>query len=348
MRKENQMSEALEDVPMRKRKKTNARRVFSINRSVWAKVCDLGIDAAASYLVIASGTGGDNRTSRWSANAVEKYSGLHNRRAANAIGQLVATGFLTEERPKEKLRIYRVLAPGEITSWPFDESDVERIWLPCSIVEGVAGEKSPVKLLRQSQHVPALHFFIELYACHDLPANCGLEWRQDIGLSCNYKRTRVGEHGQYNVWKFEEPSATVGKSFPLWSQDFPALWSHILRLGLVEFVAHLVESHDGEIMHPLPWGNSGEPEERAITTAALEVGNLMAAPWINEPASFIVPVEAEYPNVRLVGIARLKYRPQTQRTADWWSNVAKWRNHVIAFEELLDTLLPSDIKERSR
>ena len=49
---------------------------FQIDRRTWARVCDLGMNPAAAYLVQASGTGGDNRTTSWSTNAIEKYTGI--------------------------------------------------------------------------------------------------------------------------------------------------------------------------------------------------------------------------------------------------------------------------------
>ena len=35
---------------------------FAIDRRAWARVCALGLNAAVAYLVVACGTGGDNRT----------------------------------------------------------------------------------------------------------------------------------------------------------------------------------------------------------------------------------------------------------------------------------------------
>jgi hypothetical protein len=36
---------------------------FAVDRRAWALVCGLGMNPAVAYLVLAHGTGGDNRTS---------------------------------------------------------------------------------------------------------------------------------------------------------------------------------------------------------------------------------------------------------------------------------------------
>jgi len=38
---------------------------FAVDRRAWARVCALGLNPAVAYLVVACGTGGDNRTTKW-------------------------------------------------------------------------------------------------------------------------------------------------------------------------------------------------------------------------------------------------------------------------------------------
>lgn len=59
---------------------------FAVDKRTWAKVCELGsINAALTYLVLARGSGGDNRTTSWSANAIEERTNVHWKRAKAAI-----------------------------------------------------------------------------------------------------------------------------------------------------------------------------------------------------------------------------------------------------------------------
>ena len=47
-----------------------------IDRRTWAKVCELGMNPAVAYLVLASGTGKGHRGTSWSVQAVKKYTAI--------------------------------------------------------------------------------------------------------------------------------------------------------------------------------------------------------------------------------------------------------------------------------
>jgi hypothetical protein len=61
---------------------------FAVDRRAWGVVCGLGMNPAVAYLALARGTGGDNRTTKWSANAIEQRTGISRSRAAQAIAEL--------------------------------------------------------------------------------------------------------------------------------------------------------------------------------------------------------------------------------------------------------------------
>jgi hypothetical protein len=65
---------------------------FAVDSRTWAWVCRHGMNAAVAYLVQARGTGPNNRTTAWSTNAIETYTGISRHRARDAIAKLVAIG----------------------------------------------------------------------------------------------------------------------------------------------------------------------------------------------------------------------------------------------------------------
>lgn len=68
---------------------------FAVDLPTFDKVCALGDpDVAAAYLVLAAGTGADNRTSSWSREAINKRTSLNWRKADTAIGKLEAAGLV--------------------------------------------------------------------------------------------------------------------------------------------------------------------------------------------------------------------------------------------------------------
>lgn len=70
--------------------------LFIIDVPTFAAVCDLGdADVAAAYLIVAAGTGADNRTSTWSREAINKRTGLNWRKASAALDKLERGGLLS-------------------------------------------------------------------------------------------------------------------------------------------------------------------------------------------------------------------------------------------------------------
>lgn len=86
---------------------------FAVDRRSWAFVCSLGLNAAVSYLVMARGTGGDQATTSWSVNAIEKYTGIGRKRADQAIELLLQRGAVIRLQAGRKPR-YRIPCAWEI------------------------------------------------------------------------------------------------------------------------------------------------------------------------------------------------------------------------------------------
>ena len=82
---------------------------FAVDRRAWAHVSRLGMNPAVAYFVLARGTGGDNRTTKWSTCAIERYTGVSRSRAATAIADLERDKALVRDpaskpdRPKYKV-----------------------------------------------------------------------------------------------------------------------------------------------------------------------------------------------------------------------------------------------------
>ncbi|MCH8040310.1 MAG: hypothetical protein IH977_08185 [Nitrospinae bacterium] len=85
---------------------------FAIDRPTWAYVCGLGMNQAVTYLVLASFTGPDNRTTAASVQAVEKYSGISRGRAKQTIASLLVS-VLRQTRPGTRPE-YVLLPAAEI------------------------------------------------------------------------------------------------------------------------------------------------------------------------------------------------------------------------------------------
>ncbi len=78
-----------------KRRRTKDRgHLFLVDVPTFKSVCELGVDVAAAYLVLAAGIGADNRTSTWSREAINKRTSLNWRKADAAMKKLEKAGLM--------------------------------------------------------------------------------------------------------------------------------------------------------------------------------------------------------------------------------------------------------------
>src|SRR5215831_3956229 len=73
----------------------------------------LGMNEPVVYLVQARGTGRDNRTTTWSVESIERYTGISRHRAAAAVKNLQAKGFTRLLRGGTKPK-YELVPFGEL------------------------------------------------------------------------------------------------------------------------------------------------------------------------------------------------------------------------------------------
>lgn len=366
---------------------------FHVDRRTWAAICHTqNIAAAASYLVIAQGTWGQSRISRWSAKSVEKYTGLHSTRAKVAIGELLSAGFLKHgekstalrpryevvpfrefeeiDRPKRIGQLpsyldltYELLQKGPINpgrvvrrnasmrgdlaalvqrglaeehddtfySLAPPEGPPQLIWLPNALVTGANGEHSPVRLVRGRHDLIALRLLVDLYQAQNLSADGGIA---RTVLLRPTERKEITRRGRFIIWGFELKSAehywTPGilahlKNLPRRkdaesSPSWDAL-SSLIDLGLIYEVLHLVESTslESEIIHPYGTTANAEPMEIELGQAAQRAAvHMMAGYAVASASSHLAPIYDALSNVQMVGVFRLRYRPKTLITRDWY------------------------------
>lgn len=414
---------------------------FAIDHRLWAKVCGLGLNAAVAYLVLARGSGGDNRTTSWSVNAIEKRTNISRDKAAKAIKTLQLAGLIDKggspRRPRyfiepmsragsdmpsplsdaetKLLSAFRGwkadgLEPDEVPetarrdAWmgltrprqvayalvkhgllehftggwfgltrkgELSAEDGDWTWLPNLLVDPMEGAASPIERVRQSQFLPALRLFIDMYHAHDLRGGKGIDWRAGKGLRGAFEKKKIGENGIYVVWGFKRLHSTVWAEGPIAGphhepkkapdhlKNFWKALEILTDAGLVADVPHLVESNDyratgekgdtsesGEVIHPLPFRSAtyrarglAHPEELAITAAAEAACQRMVSPsqWASAQSyglHLFAPVKASIPDVVLIGIFRLRHAPRTAATREWGASIDEWRCWVAHYEEL--------------
>jgi hypothetical protein len=230
--------------------------------------------------------------------------------------------------------------------------------LPNELVTGAAGEIPPLELVRQTQDAMTLRLIVDMYHTQNL--------REDGGISRSitwqkFDRFEVGKKAQFVVWGFREKGEWVrwgnrtndphrreqlteeekaaGKNPAV---DLFRRMEQLISLGLLEWVPHLVDSAEksGEIIHPLGRPGGDAVEDR-LARAAHEAGRALVTEgqygWaVENNIHQLVPVPRHIAEVQLIGIARLRYRPQTRVTASWWAELnAQAEKHLARYNAII-------------
>ena len=107
--------------------------------------------------------------------------------------------------------------------------------------------------------------------------------------------------------------------------DFWAALNGLRACGLVQFVPHLFESNgpEAEMLHAYAvQADASEPWEIDVATAAQRAGmacltaeqRLLAEQFLH-----VFPAPTHITKLAVIGIARLRYRPRTRKTAAWFA-----------------------------
>ncbi len=300
---------------------------FAIGLAEWRQACEIGLNPAVAFLVMACGTGPDNRTTSWSANSVQEYGGIRWERAKPAIEQLMKAGLVTlaesstKARPRYKLKISE-----------------DRIWLPKNVVIPLAGEEPIVHRVRQIQDVMTLRLFVELYHAQNLAADGGIsrevlyrkyekEVCRDVGSMMYLGFTDAGE---WVAWSTDVTKAHLGTGESRGKPFFDRI-ATLKGMGLIQEGTYLFESSspDAEILFPV---DGPEPEERSIHAVAYEMveTNLQGGTALLEQHEYVIPVYRHQQSAELYGIFRMRFRAQTANTGAWYAVLKEKTGAAIA------------------
>ena len=108
--------------PVKNAAEADATRVspgfFAIDRGAFRCAAAGGLNAAVAHLVMARGTGPDNRTTQWSVHSIEQRTGISRPNAVKAVKGLLERGIWKKIRDGQH-PIYEAVPGGRIPGGPF-------------------------------------------------------------------------------------------------------------------------------------------------------------------------------------------------------------------------------------
>ena len=108
---------------------------FAIDRGAFRCAAAGGLNAAVAHLVMARGTGPDNRTTQWSVHSIEQRTGISRPNAAKAVKDLLDRGIWKKTRDGQH-PIYEAVCGNQIPGGPFTADE--------QAVIAAIGEGNPV------------------------------------------------------------------------------------------------------------------------------------------------------------------------------------------------------------
>jgi hypothetical protein len=112
-----------------------SRGFFAIDRGAFRCAAVGGLNAAVAHLMMARGTGPDNRTTQWSVHSIEQRTGISRPNAAKAVKDLLDRGIWKKVRDGQH-PIYEAVCGDQIPGGPFTADEQAAI--------AAVGEGNPV------------------------------------------------------------------------------------------------------------------------------------------------------------------------------------------------------------
>jgi hypothetical protein len=229
-------------------------------------------------------------------------------------------------------------------------------FIPNSFVTGIADETPPLERLRRYQDPLLLRLTIDLYHLH---------FENDGGvpktiIRRKYDKTPKAQFGPYNVYEFKSGSRVAYDCDAIrphtreqadGERDWSAVWKRfdlLEQAGVLEWLPVLfeVDSDLAEPLFPLGHGGTESLEDQLGDTAHQAAVRMLSrrynlqedAPGLGKASKDcqLIPLLRDFEQATLFGIARLRYRPRTARTALWFSNIAqKSTEYLAAWQEVI-------------
>lgn len=330
----------------RQGQKRNAAQIFAVCAHRVSDALRLGPKETLAFLTVARGTGGDNRTSSWGAESIQRYGLMGLPSARTALKKLEAAQLISLPGQNGK-RNQRHLAEHVLAaSEGGEEAKPNLIWLPNRLIGDKPSDQSSLGRLREmepSAGARALALLLEIYRLYHPLFHSGVDPTQLSGrASLLFLNEERGTERLYGVvksscqWHFKLPPSPLPLPPP---KEIPRLLNILDGLRLIRCVEYIFDrapEDGGEPLFPFCQGTGDKAEnaEGARRQAAAE--QIREASLKNERNAFkgwdeahdeFVAVPRHVTAPQFVGLVRPRWLADTSHNRRWLARVrARWQH----------------------
>lgn len=296
---------------------------FAIGKPQFDSACELGLNSAVLFLVMACGSSRNNTSTCWSAKAATTHAGIAWRKAKAAID------LLQEHKLVDKLSSGK--RPRYNLNKPADPKNL--IWLPNSLILSRDDELAPIAKLRQTQSLELLRLFIELYSQQTLETrSCLLRTLEPT----TFEKNMLKELGQYTLYGFKKRPCINSLDFSTLEHttktaNDDSVYHFLEFIGIIDRGVYLAEadSATSELIHPIM--------DNGTTPELLDA----IADFREDGYDYVIPIHKKNLNATLVDTWQLTHQPQTSRVAaEYDTHLESCERFATIYRQIYRNLVP--------
>ena len=291
----------------------NSKGFFAVELEKIFDAIDLGINEACLYLIYCVGSGKSNDKTRWSVNALTKYTSIATRKGKKASTRL------------QDAKLTRQIKGGKHPQFEILKGDTEQVWLPNTFITGVDEEDAPLERLRKTGDPLVFKLLFKLYARCNIAEEGGIQ--TDI-IFTDFERKKIAEHQNFVLYGFDNKGSRfypntlydcLSKEEHLnlrldepGKEDLSGFWDRFALLGdlgLVYYIPTLFDSKDGE-----PIVSLRDPFTCDYCSELHLIDDQLLPGYVERAREYdhSLMIPKTYPNAVLKGVYVLRYRQHTE------------------------------------
>ena len=303
-----------------------------------------------AYLVLLAGTGSDHRLTKWSAKAIEDYTGLGKPRAKRAIEELIANKLIKRTDASTRLS-----PQYELPAVALESEAV--IFLPVQLITGLNDETPILRRIRETGDALALRMLVDLYGLIQTDATHGVPI-ENLRESKDQSAQKISETGAHAIWALQ--LGTNGSAQGPWTRPhhdegapnngWAPFWERVALLKKIGALWYEPWVFDGDELDAEPlipvdpavlYNFDAGDDEAKLTRLAFDTCRALMVDrdymMDSRPFDVVIPLTVHRRTPAVRGVARLRVEADTPgRRLAYKKRRVLIEQHLAGFQQIKD------------